>query len=48
MATDSNTLLSETNCFACLAPGQWQLLKLGLLKQILNEVGKGAKGQGKK
>lgn len=35
MATDANTLLSETVCYECLAPGQWQLLKLGLLKQIL-------------
>ena len=35
MATDANTLFDETKCFECLAPGQWQLLKLGLLKQIL-------------
>ncbi len=35
MATDSTTLLDETKCFVCLPPGMWQLLKLGLLKQIL-------------
>jgi len=35
MATDANTLLSETKCYECLSPGIWQLLKLGLLKQIL-------------
>ncbi len=35
MATDATTLLDETKCFVCLPPGMWQLLKLGLLKQIL-------------
>ena len=35
MATDANTLLADTVCYACLSPGEWQLLKLGLLKQIL-------------
>ena len=35
MATDANTLLAETVCFSCLSEGEWQLLKLGLLKQIL-------------
>ncbi len=35
MATDVNTLLSETRCYECLLPGMSQLLKLGLLKQIL-------------
>ncbi len=35
MATDSTTLLYETRCFECLPPSQWQLIKLGLLKQIL-------------
>lgn len=35
MATDANTLLAEVKCFECSPPGQWQLLKLGLLKQIL-------------
>ena len=35
MATDANTLLSDTKCYECLSPGLWQLLKLGLLKQIL-------------
>lgn len=35
MATDANTLLDEVRCYECLAPGQWQLLKLALLKQIL-------------
>ncbi len=35
MATDANTLLNDTRCYECLSPGMWQLLKLGLLKQIL-------------
>jgi len=35
MATDTNTLLADTVCYSCLSPGEWQLLKLGLLKQIL-------------
>jgi len=35
MATDTATLLADTVCYECGPPGQWQLLKLGLLKQIL-------------
>ena len=35
MATDANTLLAAVKCYECLAPGQWQLLKLALLKQTL-------------
>jgi hypothetical protein len=36
MATDVNTLLEASKCYEnCAAPGQWQLLKLGLLQQIL-------------
>jgi hypothetical protein len=35
VATDANTLLSEVKCYACQPPGIWQLLKLGLLRQIL-------------
>jgi hypothetical protein len=36
MATDANTLLAEAACYDCgTPPGQWQLLKLGLLRQIL-------------
>lgn len=35
MATDPQTLLSSVNCYTCLSPGMWQLLKLALLKQIL-------------
>lgn len=29
------TLLASAKCYECLPPGHWQLLKLGLLKQIL-------------
>jgi len=36
MATDANSLLEASKCYEnCTAPGQWQLLKLGLLQQIL-------------
>ncbi len=35
MATDTNTLLNDAKCYECLSPGLWQLLKLGLLQQIL-------------
>jgi hypothetical protein len=35
MATDAQTLITETSCYQCLSSGQWQLLKLGLLRQIL-------------
>jgi len=35
MATDSRTLLDAVKCYACQTPGTWQLLKLGLLQQIL-------------
>ncbi len=35
MASDAQTLMDEVACFACLPPGQVELAKLGLLKQIL-------------
>src|SRR5439155_22394095 len=35
MASDAQTLMNEVACFACLPPGQVELAKLGLLKQIL-------------
>jgi hypothetical protein len=35
MATDANSLLADVNCYQCAPPGQWQLLKLALLRQIL-------------
>lgn len=35
MATDANTLLELTKCYQCAPPGEWQLLKLGLLKQLV-------------
>jgi hypothetical protein len=35
MATDATTLLEATKCYECSPPGQWQLMKLALLQQIL-------------
>ena len=35
MATDAQTLMSLVSCYTCETPGNWQLLKLALLKQIL-------------
>ena len=35
MATDANTLLSETACYDCLSEAEWRMIQLGLLQQIL-------------
>lgn len=35
MATDATSLMASAACYTCAPPGQWQLMKLGLLKQIL-------------
>ena len=34
----TNELMEQAKCYTCLPPGFWQLLKLGLLKQILLTV----------
>lgn len=34
MAVDSQTLLAASNCYMCNTPGEWQLMKLSLLRQI--------------
>lgn len=34
MATDSQTLLTQSQCYACYTPGEWQLMILALLRQI--------------
>lgn len=38
MATDPQTLLSAANCYTCQLPGEWQLMKLSLLRQILLQL----------
>jgi hypothetical protein len=35
MATDANSLLAEAACYGCTGQGLLQLLKLGLLRQLL-------------
>lgn len=35
MATDATSLMASAACYTCAPPGQWQLMKLGLLKEIL-------------
>lgn len=35
MPTDAQSLLAASACYECQAPGELQLLKLGLLKQLV-------------
>jgi hypothetical protein len=38
MACDTQTLLAIANCFNCVPPGQWQLLRIALLCRISQGV----------
>lgn len=45
MATcDVNSLFANAQCFACLSPGEWQILELQLLCEILAAGGGGGGG----
>jgi hypothetical protein len=35
VATDPQSLLNAANCYNCNTPGEWQLMRLALLRQIL-------------
>jgi hypothetical protein len=41
--TSATALLEAAKCYACMPPGLWQLIELGLLQQI---VGAGTGGGG--
>ena len=36
--------MTDASCFACLAPGQWQMVELQLLCEILAGLGGGGSG----
>lgn len=42
--TSPNALLESAKCYACMPPGLWMLLELGLLKQIADAGGVGGGG----
>jgi len=45
MATcNFQSLLANAACFNCLSPGQWEILELQLLCEILNAGGTGGSG----
>jgi len=45
MATcDTASLFANSSCFTCLTLGQWQILELQLLCEILNAGGAGGAG----
>lgn len=42
---DVNSLFANAKCFACLSPGEWQILELQLLCEILAVSGAGGSTQ---